>query len=62
MKRLGEPMRSAFAPEELKAEMVRIGWAELESLLPPAQARHYLQNRSDIVAPPPNFAFALFGC
>ena len=62
VKRLGEPMRSAFAPEELKAEMARIGWAELESLLPPAQARHYLQNRSDIIAPPPNFAFALFGC
>ena len=62
VKRLGEPMRSEFAPEELKAEMARIGWAELESLPPPAQARHYLQNRSDIAAPPPNFAFALFGC
>lgn len=62
VKRLGEPMRSEFAPEELKAEMARIGWAELESLPPPAQARRYLQNRSDIVAPPPNFAFALFGC
>ena len=62
VKRLGEPMLSEFAPEELNAEMEHIGWAELESLLPPAQARRYLQNRSDIVAPPPNFAFALFGC
>ena len=62
VKRLGEPMLSEFAPEELNAEMEHIGWAELESLLPPAQAQRYLQNRSDIVAPPPNFAFALFGC
>lgn len=62
VKRLGEPMLSAFAPEELKAEMARIGLAELESLLPQAQAQRYLPDRSDIVEPPPNFAFALFGC
>ena len=62
VKRLGEPMIAEFAPEELTEEMARIGWTELESLLPQAQARRYLQDRSDIVAPPPNFAFALFGC
>ena len=62
VKRLGEPMISKFTPEELIEEMARIGWAELENLLPQAQARRYLQDRSDIVAPPPNFAFALFGC
>ena len=62
VKRLGEPMISDFTPEELNAEMARIGWAELASLPPQAQTRHYLQDRSDIVAPPPNFAFALFGC
>ena len=61
VKRLGEPMVSEFAPEELNAEMAHIGWAELESLPPQAQAQRYLQDRSDIVAPPPNFAFALFG-
>ncbi len=61
VKRLGEPMISEFAPEELNDEMANLGWAELESLLPPEQARHYLKNRSDICAPPPNFAFALFG-
>ena len=62
VKRLGEPMISDFTPEELNAEMARIGWAELASLPPQAQAQRYLQDRSDIVAPPPNFAFALFGC
>ena len=62
VKRLGEPMIAEFAPGELTEEMARIGWAELESLLPQAQARRYLQDRSDIVEPPPNFAFALFGC
>ena len=62
VKRLGEPMISEFAPEELNAEMAHIGWAELESLPPSTQAHRYLQDRSDIVAPPPNFAFALFGC
>ena len=61
MKRLGEPMISEFAPEELNAEMAHIGWAELESLPPQAQAQRYLKDRSDIVAPP-NFSFALFGC
>ena len=62
VKRLGEPMISEFAPEELTEEMARIGWTELESLPPLAQEQCYLQDRSDIVAPPPNFAFALFGC
>ena len=62
VKRLGEPMIAEFAPEELNAEMAHIGWAELESLPPQAQAQRYLKDRSDIVAPPPNFAFALFGC
>ena len=62
VKRLGEPMISEFAPEELTEEMARIDWAELESLPPQEQERCYLQDRSDIVAPPPNFAFALFGC
>ena len=62
VKRVGEPMLSEFAPEELTEEMARIGWAELESLLPQAQARRYLQDRSDIAAPAPNFAFVLFGC
>ena len=62
VKRLGEPMISEFAPEEFTEEMARIGWAELESLLPQEQEQRYLQDRSDIAAPPPNFAFALFGC
>ena len=62
VKRLGEPMIAEFAPEELTEEMARIGWAELENLPPQAQEQRYLQDRSDIVAPPPNFAFALFGC
>ena len=61
VKRLGEPMIAEFAPEELTEEMARIGWAELESLAPQAQVQRYLKDRSDIVAPPPNFAFALFG-
>lgn len=62
VKRLGEPMISEFAPEELTEEMACIGWTELENLPPQAQEQRYLQDRSDIVAPPPNFAFALFGC
>lgn len=61
VKRLGEPMLSEFAPEELDDAMAHSGWAALENLLPKEQAQRYLKDRSDIVAPPPNFAFALFG-
>ena len=59
--RLGEPMVSAFAPEELKDAMAPLGFVELETLPPEAQARRYLKNRPDVVAPAPNFSFALFG-
>ena len=59
--RLGEPMVSEFTPEELNDEMARIGFVEMETLPADAQQHRYLQNRLDVVAPAPNFAFALFG-
>ena len=59
--RLGEPMVSEFTPEELNGEMARIGFVEMETLPPEAQARRYLKNRPDVVDPAPNFSFALFG-
>ena len=57
----GEPMRSVFAPEELTAELARVGFAELDSVPPEEQARRYLQGRTDMPPPAANFAFALFG-
>lgn len=62
VRRLGEPMISDFAPEELRAEMSRAGFAELETVPPDEQARRYLQGRRDMADPAPNFAFALYGC
>ena len=59
--RLGEPMVSEFAPEELKDAMACIGFVEMETLPADAQNHRYLKNRPDVVAPAPNFAFALFG-
>ncbi len=58
--RLGEPMLSEFTPQELNDEMSGSGFMEIETVPPAEQARRYLQGRSDIVEPPPNFYFALF--
>ena len=60
VKRLGEPMRSEFTPEELRGEMARIGFAERETLPPEEQIRRYLGGRSDVAEPAPNFSFALY--
>ena len=61
VKRLGEPMVSEFTPEELNGELARVGFAALDTVPPDEQARRYLQNRRDMAAPAPNFAFALYG-
>ncbi len=58
--RLGEPMISEFTPEELNAEMSRLGFAEMETLSPEEQKHRYLQDRRDMVDPAPHFSFALF--
>ena len=60
VERRGEPMLSAFSPEEFAAVMGRAGFVETDSVSPEEQVRRYLQGRQDIPAPPPNFAFALF--
>ena len=60
VKRLCEPLVSDFAAAELNGEMVRIGFAELDTVPPGEQARRYLQGRRDMAAPAPNFAFALY--
>lgn len=57
----GEPMLSMFTPDELNAEMRRAGLAELDHVSPAQQAERYLDGRSDMSAPAPNFALALFG-
>ena len=56
----GEPMLSMFTPDELNAELGRAGFTELDHVSPEQQARRYLAGRSDMTAPAPNFAFALF--
>ena len=58
--RRGEPMLSAFSPDEFAALMERAGFAEMDHVSPEEQVRRYLQGRHNIPAPPPNFAFALF--
>jgi len=60
VERRGEPMRSAFSPEEFAVRMEQIGFVETDHVSPEEQVRRYLQGRHDIPAPPPNFAFALF--
>ena len=61
VERRGEPMRSAFSPEDFVALMGRAGFVETDHVSPDEQVRRYLQGRHDIPAPQPNFAFALFG-
>ena len=58
--RLGEPMVSDFTPEDLHGEMSHIGFSELETLPPEAQAHRYLQDGRDMPEPAPNFSFALY--
>ena len=58
--RRGEPMLSAYSPEEFAAQMEHAGFVESDSVSPEELVRRYLQGRHDIPAPPPNFAFALF--
>lgn len=61
VERRGEPMVSTFTPEELNTEMGQAGFTELESVPPTEQMQRYLQGRSDMVEPPADFYFALFG-
>jgi methyltransferase (TIGR00027 family) len=56
----GEPMLSMFTPDELNAEMRRAGFTDLDHVSPDQQAQRYLRGRTDMTAPAPNFAFALF--
>ena len=60
VKRLGEPMVSEFIPKELDGELARVGFAPLDKVPPEEQAGRYLQDRSDMAAPAPNFSFALY--
>ncbi|MCE2438752.1 MAG: class I SAM-dependent methyltransferase [Candidatus Latescibacteria bacterium] len=59
--RRGEPMLSTFTQEELKDVMSGFGFAELENLPAGEQKRRYLNERSGLVDPAPNFSFALYG-
>ena len=59
--RRGEPMISTFTPEELKDVMSGFGFAEMEDISAVAQKRLYLNERSGLVDPAPNFSFALYG-
>lgn len=60
MKRLGEPLVSAFVPAELDGELARVGFAPLDKVPPEEQARRYLPDRCDMATPVPNFSFALY--
>ena len=60
VERRGEPMRSAFSPEEFAAQLEHSGFVETDNVSPEEQVRRYLQGRHTIPDPPPNFAFALF--
>ncbi len=59
--RRGEPMISTFTPEELQDVMSGFGFAEVEDIPAGDQKRRYLNERSDLVDPAPNFSFALYG-
>ena len=58
--RRGEPMLSMFTPDELNAEFRRAGFTELDHVSPEQHAQRYLEGRTDMTAPAPNFALALF--
>ena len=60
VERRGEPMLSEYSPDQLDAEMERAGFTPLDHVSPAEQEARYLQQRHDIPAPPPNFAFSLF--
>ena len=60
VKRLGEPMISAFTPEEIDRELARTGFSATDRVGPDEQAQRYLGGRRDMAAPAPNFAFALY--
>ena len=60
VKRLGEPMASAFTELALHDELRRIGGLPLDSVPPQEQARRYLADREDVDPPASNFAFALY--
>lgn len=59
--RRGEPMLSTFTPEELKDVMSGFGFEEVEDVAAGDQKRRYLNERSGLVDPAPNFSFALYG-
>ena len=56
----GEPMISTFTPDAINAEMARVGFQEVDSVSPDEADKRYLQGRTDMDAPAPGFAFALF--
>ncbi len=58
--RRGEPMISTFTPDDMNAELARVGFEELDSVSPAEATERYLKGRTDMPAPAPNFAFALF--
>ena len=58
--RRGEPMLSTFTPEELRDVMSGFGFSEVEDIPAGDQKRRYLNERSDLVDPAPNFSFALY--
>lgn len=58
--RRGEPMISTFTPGELRDDMSGFGFEEVEAVTAGDQKRRYLNERSDLVDPAPNFSFALF--
>lgn len=58
--RRGEPMISTFTPGELRDDMSGFGFEEVEAVTAGDQKRRYLNGRSDLVDPAPNFSFALF--
>ena len=60
VKRLGEPLVSAFVPAELDGELARVGFAPLDKAPPEEQARRYLPEQRGMAAPAPNFSFALY--
>ncbi|MDE2888267.1 MAG: class I SAM-dependent methyltransferase [Gemmatimonadota bacterium] len=59
--RRGEPMLSTFTPEELRDLMSGFSFVELEDLPAGEQKRRYLNERSGLADPAPNFSFALYG-
>lgn len=56
---MGEPWLSAFTPAELTAQLLGMGFSQLEFLTPQVAQQRYFQGRTDTLKAPPNTNIAM---